>query len=266
MNMYQLAVFDVDGTLVSRGERVLLPSTVKTLKALQQRGMKIAIASGRPPFAMEKSLLDQIHFDYFICSNGTYVMDDQGKECYREAMRRESVESLALDFSKFDDALLLQFEDKGYIYHGKKRILAMIDHCLGRSDIIHDDREHPSRHFTSLPYAGVCYIAKANLPYYENRYPEYRFECFMENYYDIYAKQCTKASGIQHLCKKIGISMKDVICFGDALNDVAMIQQCGCGVAMGDALEEVKASADYITAASDQDGIYLACHHFGWID
>lgn len=257
--MYKLAVFDVDGTLVSRGKRVLLPTTVEALKQLQEKGVKIAIASGRPPFAMEPSVLNEVDFDFFVCSNGTFIMNAQHEELYREEMPKEIVEALTNDITDKDDAILYQFEDNAYIYHGQKRIVSMIDHCLGRSDILVDDREHTERHTSSLPYAAVAYISNKNIEAYRSAYPEYRFEPFMRNYYDIYLKKCTKATGIEQICKAMNISMDDVICFGDALNDVEMLKQCGCGVAMGDALEKAKAVADYVTTSSDQDGIYLAC-------
>ncbi len=260
--MYKLAVFDVDGTLVTRKDRVLLDSTIQSLRKLKENGIKIAIASGRPPFAMEKSLLEQIDFDYFICSNGTYVMNAEHVALYVEEMPASTVEAFALDFAKKDDAIMFQFADKGYCYHGLKRISHMLNHCLGRLDLLADDREETSRHLTSLPFAAVAFIQKNNLAYYQTRYPSYRFESFLNDYYDIYPFTCSKATGIMHLCEKIQIAMDDVICFGDALNDVEMLKACGCGVAMGDALEEAKAVADYITTQSDEDGIYQACCHF----
>lgn len=263
--MYKLAVFDVDGTLVSRGKRILQESTLEALHTLKSKGVKIAIASGRPPFAMEKSLLKKIDFDYFVCSNGTYVMDELHQELYKEEMSKEIVQSLADDFSNNDDALLFQFEDKSYIYHGKKRISSMIDHCLGRLDLLVDDRKKNIRHETSLPYAVVCFIKKKHLKGYMDKYPDYMFLEFMKDYYDIFPTHCNKGTGIQHLCDKIGITMEDVICFGDALNDLEMLRDCGCGVAMGDALDEAKEVANYITTTSDEDGIYHACQHFNLI-
>lgn len=263
--MYKLAVFDVDGTLVSRGDRMLLDSTLNALDRLKEKGIKIAIASGRPPFAMEKSLLEKIDFDYFICSNGTYVMDGKKQELYKKEMPRDIVESLTLDFVNKDDAILYQFEDNAYIYHGKKRMSNMIDRCLGRLDILKDDREYASRHLTSLPFAAVAYVHKSNLDYYRMRYANYLFESFMEDYYDIYPLHCSKATGIMHLCDVLNYQMADVICFGDALNDVEMLKACGCGVAMGDALKEAKDVANFVTKTSTEDGIYHACVHFNLI-
>ena len=57
--MIKLAVFDVDGTLVTKGNRRVPASCVKALNELSRKGVRLAIASGRPPFAMEQSLLEQ---------------------------------------------------------------------------------------------------------------------------------------------------------------------------------------------------------------
>lgn len=54
--------------------------------------------------------------------------------------------------------------------------------------------------------------------------------------------------------------------FGDGLNDISMIDQAPLGIAMGNAIDEVKAVANFITKRNDDDGIEYACRHFGWID
>ena len=53
-----------------------------------------------------------------------------------------------------------------------------------------------------------------------------------------------------------------MIAFGDAANDIPMLQTAGVGVAMGNASEETKAAADYVTATNDEDGISAALQHF----
>lgn len=263
--MIKLAVFDIDGTLVSKEKRVLLDSTVEALQQLQKKGIKIAIASGRPSFALEPSLLEAIKFDYFICSNGTYIMDSAGEELFKEEISEAVVEALCKDMVELDDALLFHFKYNFYVYHGYRRMQEMVGKCLGRIELLRDDRVKASQHLQALPVSGVAFIEDKNLAYYRKKYADYRFECFMENYYDIYPYCSSKASGVAHLCEKIGIEMMDVVSFGDALNDVDMLKECGCGVAMGDALEEVKQVADYITSKSDEHGIYHACAYLKFL-
>ena len=56
--------------------------------------------------------------------------------------------------------------------------------------------------------------------------------------------------------------MRDVYAFGDSFNDSEMLEEAGVGIAMGNAKEELKEIADYITSPIDQDGIWNACRHF----
>ena len=60
---------------------------------------------------------------------------------------------------------------------------------------------------------------------------------------------------VKKLCKKIDISIDEVIFFGDGANDLSIINQVGLGIAMGNALEEVKKQAKEITLSNDNDGI-----------
>lgn len=260
--MIKLAVFDVDGTLISKGDRILLPSTLEALQNLKKQGIKLAIASGRPPFAMDKRLIEQIGFDYFICSNGCCVLDDTFTTLSKDVLTKEEVEKLSREFQKTDNALMFQFEDKAYAYHGLKRIEGMLQEFLGRLDYLVDDREHKRRHLKSLPFAAVAKIEDKDMELFETNFPRFNFEAFTRGYYDIYPKGISKATGIKHLCDQLDFTMRDVISFGDDLNDVDMLQKCGISVAMGNAVEEAKKSATYITDKSIDNGIYNALKHF----
>ena len=63
-----------------------------------------------------------------------------------------------------------------------------------------------------------------------------------------------------------GLPLEGTVAFGDGGNDMTMIKDCGIGVAMGNAIPELKAEANYITTSVDEDGIANALRHFGIID
>jgi Cof subfamily protein (haloacid dehalogenase superfamily) len=65
----------------------------------------------------------------------------------------------------------------------------------------------------------------------------------------------TKATGLAQLAALLGIESAQVAAVGDALNDLAMIEWAGFGVAMGNSMPEVLAAADFVTASSDEDGL-----------
>ena len=71
-----------------------------------------------------------------------------------------------------------------------------------------------------------------------------------------------KCTGVEELAAMHGISMENVMTLGDYDNDMPMIKAAGLGVAMGNALEKVKAAADYVTDTNDNDGVGKAIEKF----
>ena len=82
---------------------------------------------------------------------------------------------------------------------------------------------------------------------------------------DVTAKGNTKQNGIDQIIRHFGIKLEETMAFGDGGNDISMLRHAGIGVAMGNAKEEVKQAADYVTASIDDDGIAKALKHFGII-
>jgi hydroxymethylpyrimidine pyrophosphatase-like HAD family hydrolase len=68
-------------------------------------------------------------------------------------------------------------------------------------------------------------------------------------------KGISKATGLQEVCKLLGITMDQIVAFGDSRNDLKMIQAAGLGVAMGNAQDVVKQAADHVTLTNVEHGI-----------
>jgi len=75
-------------------------------------------------------------------------------------------------------------------------------------------------------------------------------------------KSANKAEGVKTLGKKFGIDRSEVICIGDSFNDIHMIKYAGLGVAMKNALPEIKSHADYITKTNEENGVAYAINKF----
>ena len=75
-----------------------------------------------------------------------------------------------------------------------------------------------------------------------------------------------KDQGIRDMLEYLHGDIHDVVVFGDAENDMVMFKKDWTSIAMGNGNEELKAMADYVTDAAEDDGIRNACLHFGWID
>ena len=79
-------------------------------------------------------------------------------------------------------------------------------------------------------------------------------------------KGVSKATGLEQICRLLEIPVSETIVFGDDINDLDMIRKAGIGVAMGDALEEVKAAADHVTGTCEELGVVMGLKHFGLIE
>ena len=79
---------------------------------------------------------------------------------------------------------------------------------------------------------------------------------------DIVPKGISKANGIDEVCKRYSILQSETMGIGDGENDIGMLQHCAIGIAMGNAIDELKAQADYVTTSVDDDGILHALKHF----
>jgi hydroxymethylpyrimidine pyrophosphatase-like HAD family hydrolase len=74
--------------------------------------------------------------------------------------------------------------------------------------------------------------------------------------------EVSKAQAIQLLIERFGIDKKETIAIGDNYNDKGMIEFAGLGIAMGNAPEEIKLIADYVTDTNNNDGVAKALHHY----
>ena len=83
--------------------------------------------------------------------------------------------------------------------------------------------------------------------------------------FDLTLKGSSKAVGIKEFIKELGRDINDTIAFGDGRNDIEMIEETGLGIAMGNAVPELKSVAKYVTANIEEEGITAACKHFNYI-
>src|SRR5699024_5363474 len=71
-----------------------------------------------------------------------------------------------------------------------------------------------------------------------------------------------KARGLETVCRRLGLSMDQVMAMGDSLNDIRMIKEAGLGIAMGNAQDVVKEAADWVTGTNEEDGVAQAIRYW----
>ena len=83
-----------------------------------------------------------------------------------------------------------------------------------------------------------------------------------ETTYTFFHKKASKLDAIKHMADYLDISLKDICAFGDDINDIEMIEHCGYGVAMANALDIVKEKADFVTLSNEENGVAKVLDEF----
>ncbi len=244
--MISVLAVDLDETLL-RNDGSVSPRTLESLAAWEASGRRAVIATGRPPRSA-RQIPPALHHLPCVCYNGAAIYQD-GKAVYTRTMPADDVWQIV-------DALLtampggrvgIEIDDVLYVNQPSERWGHVhIPDLLGM-------RPRPAaKIIMSLREYEQAVTSTASLPA--------TAKALLSEKYDlaqIMPTGSSKATALHHLMEMWAISMDHVAAFGDDVNDVEMVQEAGLGVAMDNAVDEVKAVADRITASNDADGVAL---------
>ena len=254
--MIKAAFFDVDGTLVSYKTRKVCHSARAAIAALQEKGILCIVATGRHIIQMSKMPVGDIPFDAFVMLNGQLVLDKNQNVLFGVPIEGNAKEFLVEKFNDHTYPAIIVEERDMYLNYVSDHVTEVNNRMSIAVPPLSDYK------------GGKIYQVCAYLrPEDEHLVDPIREDCVMTSWHyggkDIIAGGGGKMSGIKRYLELAGIKREEIIAFGDAENDLEMLQFAGIGVAMGNGAEEVKAAADYVTADIDDDGIEKALKHFG---
>jgi len=237
-----IAFFDIDGTLAN-GLDVPLSAQL-ALKQLRKNGTLVFICTGRPINYVKEHFGE--YADGYICFNGRYAELDE-RILYDEPLTKEELSTLlkrlnALDagYSFFNNT---RTYEGGWIegsYHSfPEDAQPVYNYNVYFSDFDHYHKiEEDMKDLVIYNPHGKMLHADAT----------------------IIGKD--KGTAITHVLKKLQIPSENAYAFGDGSNDISMLTSVAHGIAMGNALPEVKKVAEYVTDAIDQNGIRNALQHY----
>lgn len=268
---YKLLVLDVDGTLLN-SNREMSERTIKTLKKVQQNGVRIALATGRPTYGVlpyAKAIDLDFNDGYIISYNGAKVLEaSTGKILFERTIDPKMVPYLekqaerggcVLAFYENDEVVATDTSNHHIVDEAQMNNMALrqVDSISKAMEGLKDD--------TKLWPTEVILVNDdeqmlTGLEEYLQRHLNGVMDTIHSNpyYLEIVGYQVGKSHAMSALVQKLGISMKEVLAFGDGRADINMLQMAGTGIAMGNAPEEVKRCADYITLSNDEDGAAIA--------
>lgn len=262
--MIKLITIDVDGTLVTPLKR-LTKKNKEAIKKAKKEGIHIALVSGRPFTSMihlieELDLAQKGHFT--ICQNGSYIYDNFTRKPMFGTYQRpkdlfvidEMLEGYKLELSSMDDAGF-------YTRHKNPNFYTKMDARINKlplKTIAYEDwpEDKDFGRFLILGAASEISHFIKNMPkeLKENYYPVQTAPFLIE----VMNKNTNKGYAIGQMIEKLGLDMNEVMAIGNEKNDIPMLEEAGFAVAMGNAVEELKVHADFITKSNLNSGVGYA--------
>lgn len=260
----KILIFDVDGTLYDLNNHEIPQSCIRGLQEVRRHGYKIAIATGRAHYGLGKALA-RLQADFILSANGGVVVEQGTHIISHQDFTLAECESL-LAFAKEQEAgLVFKFLDHMYIYQYPEKVdwlAGQLSSDIGKEPFIYHNEQ--TRHLQDLPQCASIHADPDAISQFAKT-STLSFQRFSEYGFDVAPAHVDKGTGVKQLLTHLHLSSEEAACFGDNYNDLPMMEQVGYCIAMGNAVDEVKQKADFITADCDQDGIYLGLKHLGCI-
>lgn len=256
--MIKAIFFDIDGTLLSFNTHSIPQSAVDTINAVKKQGIKVFLATGRLLRQIQK--FDGLEFDGFITVNGSYCITTDGNVIFKRTISKSELESL------------ISFEANNVHFPYS----FMLNSGTYINYINHDVEYLAQLVKVNLPNVGDLSGMTDDEVFQINIYVDNLLEERIMNdvllscessrwnpvFADINVKGINKRVGIDKFLEYYDIDLSETMAFGDGGNDIEMLKHVAIGVAMGNAGDNVKQIADYVTDSVDNDGIEKALKHF----
>ena len=281
--MYKLIAIDLDGTLLN-SYGVITENTKKIIKKVEEQGVNIILASGRPIDSIQAIANEIESKKYFIAGNGAIVYDIEKKEIiYENCLKKQKVleiikicEENSIGYSIYTEKEILTTALKYNVlyYHkenlkkpeNKKTKISIIQNMeeyikndntsrylkitvCDEDKIVFDSIIRKLRNLKDIEVLDVSHMARKTIK-------QGTEEIAVEYYYtEISRKNVDKWNAIEFLAKKLEIDSKDIMAIGDNINDKQMIKNAGLGVAMGQSTPVITNVANEVTSSNNEEGV-----------
>jgi peptidyl-prolyl cis-trans isomerase B (cyclophilin B) len=247
--------FDIDGTLTTPLTSKVPDSTRKAIEMLRENGHFVAIATGRLQVDGWQ-VAQSLHISYAVTDGGN-ALTVNGKIAYDEGLPlQECIRTLTeIDYEKHPWAIVPE--------NKMVRVALSPDYLNKVSDRYYQTVVDPYLDVKKTETIHKIFIAchreeADDIPLYGLPHVWFRPDTML-------IEPVHKEKGIIAIQKRFHVRDEEIVVFGDGMNDQTMFRKEWMTIAMGNGKPALKKMAKYITARADDDGIYKACRHFGWI-
>ena len=277
MTPIQLVALDLDGTLFNH-DGIITEKTKNEIKRITKQGVHVVISTGRPYNGVPFAQIQDTGIDYAITTNGAAIYRISTNEClYENCMEFSLVEPILTFLLEKKIHIDLYINGKGFTPRYCRENLHKLNVPPSLKEYILATRTPVDDLLSYVKNSGEN-VQKMTLNFYPqpdgtalHRNEVYDFlmknkeitcVCGGFNNLEFSKAGVTKGKGLLYLANILSVPMETTMAIGDAENDISILQTAQIGVAMGNAVSEVKKIADYITTSYNEDGVGNAISHF----
>ena len=269
----RLITLDLDDTLLN-SEKRLSPRNEATLRRAAAAGVEIVPASGRFYDAFPEEIRRLDFVNYIVAVNGAEIRDLRSDkpilkaELPLEVSLRvmEYLDTLPVIYDCYMDGwgwMTAELQAKAAEFAPNRHYLDMLLHKRSPVPELKAFLREKGRDIQKIQFFIKNVDEKpAIMAELSRRFPEVSTTSSISNNIEINAPSANKGAALRALAAYLGLDISQTMSFGDQLNDLSMIRAAGLGVAMGNAVPELKAEANYITGHCNDDGVALAVEKF----
>ncbi|MCS3532884.1 Cof-type HAD-IIB family hydrolase [Chryseobacterium sp. JUb7] len=250
--------FDIDGTLISLKTKVIPESTQNAIKNLREKGIKVIVATGRS--INDLNHIKHIEFDGFLTFNGGYCMTIDGQVMFKQTIHPDDIKNLIDHSEKSSVSFSLMYEDKVRISHESPQVLELYTHVNLPVPPLYD-RE--TLDIENVLQVNIFIDPENEVSFMQKVMPNSLSSRWTSLFADVNPGGISKQKGVEYFCEHFNIDVTETMAFGDGGNDISMLEFVEIGVAMGNAGDNVKEIADFVTEEVDNHGVEKALMHFG---
>lgn len=245
----KLILLDLDYTLL-KSDRTVSERTIKALATCQSKGIKIGFSTSRGTTNIQQ-YVDLLHPEVVICNAGACVYYNNQLIHSQTFTLEQSKALFASAYELGGDRLEMTCDTPGVLYWNRKE---------DKSDQYMPDAAYDDFKDFNIPLFKVCIqttdekLVKQIVDRVGNDCCDYLLFSDIP-WFKISPKSCTKENAIHFLSDYLKIPTEKMAAFGDDFSDMGMLKLCGIGVAMANAIPQVKEIAKYHTLSNDEEGV-----------
>lgn len=248
-----LIFLDLDGTLLYRGD--IVKGTKELIDELKDNSHEVAIATGRNPVLLN-DVEKKLQVNNLVLANGGLVIS-HNKVIKENYISFKTVKKM-MDYSdkyKFD--LVIEYEDEYISYRKDTEASNKFSKTFNLPKARFDNKIYPKRNVFAMVVFSDDLVKKLR-----NDFPELQFNQSNKYGYDVNPQGELKAGGVKTLIDYLNVDYKYTYAIGDGFNDVKMLKSVKHAIAMGNAVDELKAVAEYVTDDINNEGLKKALKHY----